>query len=459
MKKKTVEKIAKSLPKTLKNTTSYFKENFDKSGQALLGNTTGTVGILIEFFAQDKIDAYFKKITEKKLENFASNVYLQASLIQVGKSIESLNNEAIQIEDSSFLLELFIDMLGETSFNPNDILTIFTPQYHPIVLFVKEQMEKMLDVLELHPQVIQSFTRDFNKNIEATLKETFGDEDYARHIEEIKEFVLEESESKLLHDMYELRKIGFKDGESLRYEEAYASWKPVSDVLGKEETKKITKQNKEEEQKEHQELEANLRPTQELIEEYFETYKESVQNILFVIADFGKGKTVFLKQYASRLAKEYAQTKEGYFPIYFNLRNFSNYSSDGTLGVLGHFLLDEYGIRIDDEEFKKKKYLFLVDSLDESGELTQGKIDRVVESIKNIQNIDKETRRDNRIVISSRPFSEALERQLKAHKPLTKLDKNSNEIPQYISLYGFKEEQFNSWLSHTLASEASAQCQ
>jgi len=447
MQKKTVEKVAKILPKALKNARSYFKES------SVIGVIE--LGLLIEFFGQDKIDAYFKEVTKNKLADYGSNIYLQASLLQVGKSMKTLNQEAIQVENAKSIVEHLALFLDEASFDPNDILTIFTPQYHPIVLFVKEQMEKLLDVLELHPQVIQSFTRDFNKNIEATLKETFGDEDYAKHLEEIKEFVLEESESKLLHDMYELRKIGFKDGESLRYEEAYASWKPVSSVLGKEEEVRPNR-DKEKEQKEHQELEANLKPTQELIEEYFESYKESVQNILFVIADFGKGKTVFLKQYASRLAKEYAQTQEGYFPIYFNLRNFSNYSSDGTLGVLGHFLLDEYGIRIDDEEFKKKKYLFLVDSLDESGELTQGKIDRVVESIKNIQNIDKETRRDNRIVISSRPFSEALESQLKAHKPLTKLDENSNKIPQYISLYGFKEEQFNAWLSHTLESEASA---
>jgi len=63
MKKKTVENIAKTLPFALKNATGYFKENFDKSGQDILGNTTGTVGVLVRFFAQDTIDAYFENLT------------------------------------------------------------------------------------------------------------------------------------------------------------------------------------------------------------------------------------------------------------------------------------------------------------------------------------------------------------------------------------------------------------
>ena len=57
------------------------KINFDEKGQETLSNATGTVGVLIRFFAQDTIDAYFKKLTEKKLENFASATYLKASLM------------------------------------------------------------------------------------------------------------------------------------------------------------------------------------------------------------------------------------------------------------------------------------------------------------------------------------------------------------------------------------------
>ena len=446
MKKKTVENIAKTLPFALKNVTGYFKDNFDKSGQELLGNATGTVGIFVRLFAQDTIDAYFANLTKEKLENYGSNIYLQASLLQVGKSMESLNDEAIQVPEGASLVSHLIDILelDHVTFDPDEVLTIFTPQYHPIVLFVKEQMVKLLQLFKVHPQTIDAFRRNFNDNIEKTIVESFGEEDYEKHKKEIETFMFKEKESKLLYDMYELRKIGFKEGEELRYEETYASWRAVSKVLEKE-------KNSDLDDEAHKEDEDKQQPIEELIKEYFNACNTNcLQNILFAIADFGKGKSVFLKQYASRLAKEYSQTKEGYFPIYFNLRNFSKYSSEGSLGVLDSFLLDEYGIRINDEEFSKRKYIFLVDSLDESGELTKSKVESVISSIKNIQSIDKERRRDNRIIITSRPFSEALEEQLKLHNPYETLNENSEKVAQYISLYGFKEEQFDSWLSHSL---------
>ena len=451
MSRKQIEKIATVLPHVLKNASSYLKDNFDKTGQDTLSNATGTVGVLVRFFAQDRIDAYFEKLTENKLEDFGSAMYLKASLVQVGKSIELLNDEVIQVPDGKSLVFHLINILDieKVTFNPNEVLTIFTPQYHPIVLFVKEQMIKLLQLFSTHPQTIDSFRRNFNDNIEKTIIESFGDEDYAKHKEDVEAFMFKEKESKLLFDMYELREIGFKDGEELRYEETYASWRAVSKVLEKESKSKLHR--KDEEEKEHKELEVKQQPIEELIKEYFDSCNTNcLQNILFTIADFGKGKSVFLKQYASRLAKEYAQTKEGYFPIYFNLRNFSKYSSEGSLGVLDGFLLDEYGIRINDEEFSKRKYIFLIDSLDESGELTKSKVESVINSIKNIQNIDKEKRRDNRIIITSRPFSEALQNELYAHKPYTLLNENREEVAQYISLYGFKEEQFDSWLSHSL---------
>ena len=453
MKKKTVENIAKTLPSALKNVTGYFKDNFDKSGQDILGDATGTVGIFIKFFAQDTIDSYFEKLTKEKLGNYGSNVYLQASLLQVGKSIELLNDEAIQVENGQSVVTLLIDTLNDVTFDASDVLTIFTPQYHPIVVFVKEQMKKLLFDLHLYSVVVDSFTRDFNENIESTIVELFGD-DYEKHKEEIEGFLFQEKESKLLWDMYELGNLRFTNNEFLKYEETYASWQSVSSVLDKEREKKI--HNKEEEQKEHQELELSLQPIEELIEVYFEecTAKDSChKNILFTIADFGKGKSVFLKHYASKLAKAYAQTKEGYFPIYFNLRNYANYSHDGTLGVLGAYLLEEYAIRIEDEEFQKKKYIFLVDSLDESGELDRASIERVISSIKSIQNIDKEKYRQNRIIITSRPFSDGMEEMLKAHNPYEIENKHKERVPQFISLYGFKEEQFNAWLYDTLKND------
>jgi hypothetical protein len=113
--------------------------------------------------------------------------------------------------------------------------------------------------------------------------------------------------------------------------------------------------------------EALLEPAERLIEDYFNYQpNNNINKILFILGDFGKGKSVFLKQYASKLAKEYLETGEGRFPVYFNLRNFKNYSSDYELGVVADYLLTEYGIRINDDHFVNKNYVFLIDSLDEA---------------------------------------------------------------------------------------------
>ncbi len=444
MKKKTIENITKVLPFALKNATGYFKDNFDKSGQDLLGNATGTVGILVRFFAQDTIDSYFEKLTDTKLENFASNIYLQASLLQVGKSMESLNEEAIQVENVSSIVNLLIDTLGEISFNASTVLTIFTPQYHPIVIFVKEQMEKMLTTLKLDSEIIKSFTHNFNENIEATIKEVFGEEDYEKHLEEISKYIFDKREAKLLLDTYELHKIGFKDNESLSYEETFSSWQKTSELLDKEE---------ELNDEEHKEFEKTLKPIEKLVEEYFTDCLSSnncLDNILFTVADFGKGKSVFLQQYASKLARTYSETKEGYFPIYFNLREFQTYAkSQGKLGVIDGFLRKKYGISIEDETFKNRKYIFLIDSLDESGELNKENVENVINSIQQIQKLDDLRFRTNRIIITSRPFSSLLIQHIDNNKPHTIKEKDI-EITQYISLYGFKKSQFNHWLRNTL---------
>ncbi|KAA6335874.1 hypothetical protein EZS27_015939 [termite gut metagenome] len=141
--------------------------------------------------------------------------------------------------------------------------------------------------------------------------------------------------------------------------------------------------------------------------------------------------------------------KEGYFPVYFNLRNFKRYSKDSRLGVISDFLLSDYGIGIENECFKNKKYIFLIDSLDESGELTKDSIEKVINSVTRIENIDQTKCRSNQIIISSRPISDGLENQLRNHSPYTKsLDNRSTDY--FLSLYGFKKDQFNKWLYNAL---------
>lgn len=354
MNKKDIEKMVNVIPESLKNITGYIKDNFENNTQELLSNSTGTVGILIKFFAQDKIDSYFNKITKNKLKNFGTDIYLKASLLQVGKSLETVKDDIVINEvDSKSISSLLLDTLeiNDNLFTENNLLTIFTPQYHPVVVYVRESIAKILNKLNVQNSSIKKILKNFNQGIESSIIETFGDKDYEKHKIEINDYLLEKNESRLLWDMFHLNKIGFKEDEVLNYEQTFVEWKSVSKFLDKE-TIDILLEN-------HKDIESNLVLAEKLIQEYFDDYStNSLANILFLIADFGKGKSVFLKQYASKLAKEYIETKSGYFPIYFNLRNFHSYSSEGELGVINDFLLQDYQIKINDEYFKNKKYIF-----------------------------------------------------------------------------------------------------
>ena len=166
--------------------------------------------------------------------------------------------------------------------------------------------------------------------------------------------------------------------------------------------------------------------------------------------DFGKGKSVFQRHFAAELAKNYLQTGDGLFPIYFNLKNFAEFSYESKLGVISDYLETKHRIKIDSDYFKKKDYIFLIDSLDECGELTGRRIDEVIESVKQIQNLDRINCRKNRIIITSRPIDEGLRKHLKEHEPLVRKTEGDIKIPYFISIYGFKKEQFNDWLIDSL---------
>ncbi|MCK5055965.1 MAG: NACHT domain-containing protein [Candidatus Aminicenantes bacterium] len=447
MKKETVEHIIKVIPDYFKNVIEHMKDNFDKKGKDTLDKAGGTIGLLVNMFGKPLIDKYFEKQKEKKLEDFGLQTYLKAALLQAGKSLAEIEDKIAGEVKPDKLFKTLKDSLAdqEKLFNESDVLLIFQPRYHPAVLFVKDNYIQVLKEINTSYADIKKFQRHFNDKIEYQIKKEFGN-NYGEHLKQTEKFRLEENETHFLWDMKELGRIGFKESENLKYEETYAQWKKV--FLFREQEKELSEKEKEEER------EKDLKPIEELIKEYFGIEPaKNLEKILFVIADFGKGKSVFLKHYASKLAKHYLETGEGDFPVYFNLRNFKKYSSEPRLGVISDYLETEYEIKIDKNYFKKKRYIFLIDSLDESGELTKASIDKVISSIKNIQKIDKTIYRTNRIIVSSRPFDEGLSQHLKSHKPYIIKNKEDRDIEYFISIYGFTKNQFNDWLFSTLRNE------
>ncbi len=437
MSKKNVEHINSALPTVFSNIAKILKDNFDENGQKIVNEATGTAAIIVKLFGQSIIDQYFDKVSNIKLENSGLNTYAKAGYIQAEYSLKEIEDELKKdlAPESIFnflqhTLELEIEKI-----QADDVLLIFHPKYHPAIVSIKRHYENVLRDLETPVSAVKDFTKHFNDNIEETVKNAFGD-DYDKHVEETKNQRLEEIETEFLWDMVALGHIGFSASEDLQYEETLARWKNVSQFKSADEDEAE---------------EDGLHPIDELVENYFEhNPKNHLDEILFVIADFGKGKSVFLRHWAAQLAKDYFDKKEGLFPIYFNLRNFGRYSSEPKLGVISDYLETDYGIKIDNAHFKKNNYIFLIDSLDESGELTKPAINNVIASIKKIQNIDKEHCRNNHIVITSRPFDEGLDSHLVGHNPYIIPNEDDREIPYYISIHGFTKEQFNRWISNTL---------
>lgn len=456
MKRAAAVNVSSALPALISPFTSYFKSlvSLDNKKE-LIESAGGSVGFLIQLFAMPLLEGHFERSKKRKLKDFGFNTYCLAAFKQANKSLDDIKSllpndipiqEVLLGREKEFIRE--IDKLEK-----NLSLMVFRPKYHPAIQLVKKVVIRMLcyvlDGVMNEVQVIHltnSFKKHYNSNIDETVKEEFGDE-YESHLKQNEKYWFEEKEIKLLIKTINDSKIGFVDNEDLKYEDAYGSWLPISSKGSFGEWNII---------EEIENVEQGLKKVEHLIEEYFAVEPDNhVEKILFVIADFGKGKSVFLRRYAAQIAKKYIETGDGPIPIYLNLRSFANYSSDTRLGVIEDFLLTEHGINIDSEYFRSKEYVFLLDSLDESCDLSKADVEKVISSIKRVQNIDKARFRCNRLIVTSRPFDDVLFNQIVHHKPhLLKNERNAKEVAHVLSLYGFKREQFNDWVNNTLKTYA-----
>jgi len=444
MQKETIHKISKKFPDALKNISTHLKANFSVAGQKALMNTTGTVGLIVKLFGHTIIENFYSREHKKKLDDYGTPTYMLAGFKQAEDSLEYVSEKFVNDDSIEDAFEVLEEVIEEeiADIDESDIIMVFQPKYHPAILFVKEKYINILSKLNVGNDIINDFIKHFNRNIADKVIKVFGDS-YEAHLEDISDLRFSEIETEFLWDMKNLGKIGFKESESLKYETTFAKWKEVEDFreiddidLGE------TKTNEEEDK---------LEPAERLIEDYFNFQPQNnINKILFILGDFGKGKSVFLKHYAAKLAKDYLQTGEGQFPIYFNLRNFKNYSSKYQLGVIADFLETDYGIKIDSPRYRNRNFVFLIDSLDESGDLSKTSIDKVITSVKQIQNIDKTKYRQNRIIITSRPFDGGLYSHLKNHNPHIVKNGFNRNIEHFISLYGFTKLQFNNWIIDTL---------
>ncbi|WP_025895999.1 NACHT domain-containing protein [Kordiimonas gwangyangensis] len=431
------QKSVKELPEILADVVSVVKTYFNENGQAILEQSTGGVALAAKLVLGPSLDRYFQRIAKKKKANFGFETYLRAAADQAELSLQSvlgeleLPTEKVKLR---FLTNKFFNDLG--NFESTDLILVFSPKYHPAVTFVLNFYRKLLRDVGVSQDLANTFERDFNSHIEVAVANTFGGS-YGSHLQDVERYQLEESEIKLLARTVSEGRIGLQENENLKYEDTYGSWRPISS-FGQVREEQI-------------EEDKNVVLVTDLIEEYFgDITATTLDKVLFLVADFGKGKSVFLRRYASQLAHNYLDKRSGYFPIYFNLRNYSSYSSDTPLGVVADYLETDFGICIQDDYFRNKRFVFLLDSLDESGELTSKHISAVVNSVRRIQSLDKSKCRSNRLIVSTRPIDEGLDELLRAHKPYQFKNDEGRSIQCFLSVHGFTKAQFNSWLRESL---------
>ncbi|WP_311080766.1 pentapeptide repeat-containing protein [Paenibacillus polymyxa] len=435
--------IKDTIPLISRLTIENLKDNFNENGQAMFNNLNGILGIAVKLLGRQLIDKYFDKISEDKLHNFGIGVYFTTACEQAEESLNSIESISLDLLTRKAIIERFEEILKEKQesiYNSNLILH-FTPNKHPAVSIVRTVCESLLLEYINEPNkanIVDSFTKNFNENIGHKIVLAFGD-DYEKHIGEVDEKWTKSKEGKILSDMLELNRIGFAEYEDLKYQQTYAYWNKVSEYRNSTENKTDI-----------EEFEESLSPIDELIETFFNRGSDTIEKILFILADFGKGKSVYLKQKASTLARQYEQRGEGFIPIYFNLRDFDKYDQNSSFGVISDFLGKKYGVDVQDSDFQAKEYFYLIDSLDECGNLTEERIDKVITSIKKIQNINVKKCRHNRIAIASRPIEHGLLKHLNNNEPFIIKNGDNRPINHFISIYGFKKEQFNNSITDSL---------
>lgn len=405
--------------------------NFENNGESILDNS-GIASSIIKLIGQHAIDEYFQKSSEKKLENLGAKTYLKAALDCAESSIEKIKNEIlIDTLDASTLLEKLDNINNETT----SLQLYLIPNYNPAIQQVKKVYLQYLTSLNIDKNTKTAFIKNFNVNIETFVINAFG-KDYDKHKEDIKAQWLNQNEELLLAEMIELKRVGLQENESLGYEDTFGQWCSIGTL----DSNRL-----------HEVHEKNQRSVTELLEEFFSSEKNDFFSdcITFIVADFGKGKSVFLKQYSSSLAERYISTNSGPIPVYFNLNKYHDKKYDHlkNRGIIDSFLRSEYKIDIEDEYFRKKEFIFLIDSLDESGDLN--KVDEVINSVYKLNKNSPLDSPKHKIIIASRPIDKELSKSICNFK--SKLDNNKH--PQFISLYGFKPDQFDHWLKTSVLSK------
>ncbi len=189
MAKKTVDDFVGNFPFAIKTIGNLLKQNFDENGKNWIDNSTGLLAIIVGLVGKPLVDNYFDKLTDKKLEKYGLKIYLKAGFAQANKSLKVIENKLEGEYKPIDVYNCINDSLNKEFENPKNISQVFNPRQHQSIISIKRSYERILQNFDYSQCVIDSFTKDFNKNIDEQVKIEFGD-DYQKHLDEVKDFCL-----------------------------------------------------------------------------------------------------------------------------------------------------------------------------------------------------------------------------------------------------------------------------
>lgn len=426
-KKQLSERVVAETTNFFKSLCSQIKDNFDEHGEDIVNNS-GAVGSVLKLFGQQAIDRYFGRLSEEKLKSLGLRCYLEAAIEAAEQALIECETE---LATGRFDSAIFINRLADLENSCDSLRLYFIPAHNPAVILVKRTYQSYLVSHDIDPSEQNRFTRQFESIIAAKVKAAFAD-DFADHVTDVEERWFKQEEENLLFAMTKLAQIGLEKGESLGYEQSVGQWRSVLELANGRWLEAA---------------EEKQQPVDQLLQH--PPYPDVMTYLVtFVVADFGKGKTVFLRNYAAQLAQQRLTTGDGPIPVYFNLNQFGakRYDANRNRGILDSYLREDHNIDVSSEYFKEQNFIFLVDSLDESGNLHHiGDAMASVYKMKLNAPVNSPT---PQFVVTSRPIDGLLKQEIETH--IRQAD--DEFVPQFIALYGFKQQQFDHWLESSVAS-------
>jgi uncharacterized protein YjbI with pentapeptide repeats len=465
------------------------------------------VDFLTSFLGNKFIDVFgayifnkFKRKINKKgllsLLNFDKNLEIKKEILQ--KTYDQIFLNGYDTEQQRFINEVFswqtnqeimLDILFSATNNYQNLIEKFEIPFEIkteklvatfrnlpeqiIKLLIRNKKEALsfdttITLSEAHNGVniisseIQENTSKILLEIDC-LKDSIVSEILDKHIDTIKESQTKKYYYKYLQNVISNNRIGFDDSENLKYQGTYAKWMDTDNYDGYHIAETGDRSNTEFEEGLFRELndQKDLKKIEDLLNVFMQFNKDEFIASCLILADFGKGKSVFMKHIAASYAKDIIEEKEpaSFFPIYVNLREVKSiqntvgletaYQTGSIKDIIPCYLRDTYNIYLDDLFFDNKNILFIFDSFDEAG-VNYHILSALIKSIFD----HRKSMSKYRMIIASRPLNDFLVHinQLQENPYYEKVNYGGvlTKVGKYIYLYGFKKKQFNDFIESSL---------